>query len=405
MKTRYSRSPWIDTIPVARRPAYPRLHGEHVADVAIIGGGLIGCATAYACAVAGLRSIVIEADRVGQGSSGRSAGLLTGEPGPSFKDLSAAHGLRAARNVFELWRRGAREGAALLRRLAIRCDLEPLEAWTIALGNAQPLRREFDARTAAGLDARWPPSKQAQRTIGLEVTGGMRLTDGFVVDPYRACLGLAAAAVKRRAQIFERAPVTSVRQGRSGVEITVARTAIVRAATVVLATGVPTAQFKPLRRHFTDRHAYQVLTEVLPLPTRRELGPRSGSFCDTQSPRHRVRWTSDHRIFIAGADQDEPPERTRDAVVIQRTGQLMYELLTMFPAIAGLKPAYGWDRSYGETVDGLMYVGPHRNYPRHLFALGASGDSIAGAFVAANLLVRHLRDDARKEDAVLGWTR
>jgi glycine/D-amino acid oxidase-like deaminating enzyme len=83
----------------------------------------------------------------------------------------------------------------------------------------------------------------------------------------------------------------------------------------------------------------------------------------------------------------------------------MYELLTMFPAIAGLKPAYGWDRSYGETVDGLMYVGPHRNYPRHLFALGASGDSIAGAFVAANLLVRHLRDDARKEDAVLGWTR
>ena len=44
----------------------------------------------------------------------------------------------------------------------------------------------------------------------------------------------------------------------------------------------------------------------------------------------------------------------------------------MYPAISGLQPEYGWDASYGETADGLMYIGPHRNYPRHLFALGGT---------------------------------
>ena len=68
---------------------------------------------------------MLEADRVGQGSAGRSAGLLLPEPGPSFRDVVAAHGLRAARRVFEAWRKGALDGAALLRRLAITCGLEP----------------------------------------------------------------------------------------------------------------------------------------------------------------------------------------------------------------------------------------------------------------------------------------
>jgi glycine/D-amino acid oxidase-like deaminating enzyme len=90
---------------------------------------------------------------------------------------------------------------------------------------------------------------------------------------------------------------------------------------------------------------------------------------------------------------------------VQRTGQLMYELLTIYPAISGLRPAYGWEMSYGETADGLMYIGPHRNYPRHLFALGSAGDSLAGAFLAARILARGTREKLDKADDVFGWTR
>ena len=119
MRTRYGVSPWIHDFPSTRRPDYPRLRGEHATTVVIVGGGLTGCATAYACAMAGLKPILIEADRVGQGSAGRSAGLLLPEPGPAFRDVAQAHGLRAARRVFETWGKRCLGGRGAAERLKI----------------------------------------------------------------------------------------------------------------------------------------------------------------------------------------------------------------------------------------------------------------------------------------------
>ena len=76
MKCRYGVSPWIHRFSAARRPDFPRLRGERTADVVIVGGGLTGCAAAHACAAAGLKTVLVEAERIGHGSAGRSAGLL-----------------------------------------------------------------------------------------------------------------------------------------------------------------------------------------------------------------------------------------------------------------------------------------------------------------------------------------
>src|SRR4029453_17371836 len=134
---------------------HPRLRGEHTADVVIIGGGLTGGATAFACAAAGLRPLVIEGDRLGCGSAGRSAGLLLPDPGVFFRDIVSAHGMRAARKVFEGYRKAATDGAATLRRLNIRCDLRPCDDVLVAIRDGEKeFRRERDAREAAGLEAK-----------------------------------------------------------------------------------------------------------------------------------------------------------------------------------------------------------------------------------------------------------
>ena len=160
MKPRYGISPWIDLLPSARIPEYPRLRGAQTADVVIVGGGLTGCAAAHACAVAGIKAIVIEADRVGRGSAGRSAGLLLPEPGPAFRDIEQAHGVRAARTAFDSWRRASHEGASLLRRLNIKCGLEPVVPLIVAApDDEKKLRREFDARTKGSVDGTWLPRK------------------------------------------------------------------------------------------------------------------------------------------------------------------------------------------------------------------------------------------------------
>jgi len=342
---------------------------------------------------------------VGQGASSRVAGLLLAEPGPSFRDVETRHGLRVARTAFETWRRASLDGAALLRRLKIKCALEPFDDLIVAAGvDEKGLRRDYEARSKAGVDGRWVLPRQLAAIAVPPSAGAIRIADAVAVDPYRACLGMASAAAARGATIVERSHAKAVKVGRRDVEIVV-EGGTVRAGTVVVTTGTATAEFGPLRRHFKRRERYLVLTEPMPAVVRQRLGDRDVTFATTRTPPHRVRWTRDDRILVAGAEQDETPDRRRPTVLVQRTGQLMYELLTMFPGISGLMPEYGWEVTSGETADGLPYIGPHRNYPRHLFALGSGGDSVTGAFLAARVLVRALRDAAAKEDGVWAFTR
>src|SRR5215212_3726540 len=124
MQTRYGQSPWIAAYPASKRPSFPRLRGEHTADIVIVGAGLTGCATAVACALAGLKPLVLEAGRAGL-AAGRMSGLLLSDPGPSFRDIAKRHGLRAAKLVFSSWRRAGLDAVAQLRRLSIPCNVEP----------------------------------------------------------------------------------------------------------------------------------------------------------------------------------------------------------------------------------------------------------------------------------------
>jgi glycine/D-amino acid oxidase-like deaminating enzyme len=404
-RTRYGVSPWIHNFPDSRRPDFPRARGESAHDVVIVGGGLTGCAVAYACAVAGIRAAVIDGARIGQAAAGRSAGLLLPDPGPSFRAVAQAHGLRSARKVFQSWRRASLDAAAVLRRLGVRAGLDPQDALIVAGRDDEALlRREFQARSGAGLDVSWLGRRQLQAAAALDAPGAIRARDAFGLDPYRACLGLAAAASRRGAALFERSPVQKVRVGRKHAEV-IAEGATLQAQTVIVTTGSATGEYRQLRRHFDRRECYLVLTEPMPAAMRRAVGTRSATIADTHTPRRRIRFTDDDRILVAGADGPELPARKREPVLVQRTGQLMYELLTMYPAISGLMPEYGWEVPYGETADGLMYIGPHRNFPRHLFALGSGGDSVTGAFLAARIVARQLQGAPDKGDEVFGWTR
>jgi glycine/D-amino acid oxidase-like deaminating enzyme len=372
--------------------------------VVIVGGGLTGAAIAYACAAAGLDPLVLEAERIGHGSSGRGVGLLSTEPGPTFVDVARAHGVRTARRVFETWRRGALDGAALLRRLNVKCDLEPAATVVVATEDEKRLRREHEARRQAGLDLAWLSARQLQGAMRLTAPAATRAREGFTLDPYRACLGLAAAAVKRGAEFFESSRVKKVRFTRKHADVLLDGGAI-RTTAVVVATGSATTEWRALKRHFTAREMYAVLTEPLPAVMRKQLGDRETTLRDTRRPPHRVRWARGERLVISGADQSETSARTREAVLVQRTGQLMYEFLTMYPAISGLQPEYGWQAPYGETADGLMYIGAHRNFPHQVFALGGAADSATGAFVAARIVARAVQGQPEKGDEVFGWTR
>jgi glycine/D-amino acid oxidase-like deaminating enzyme len=100
-----------------------------------------------------------------------------------------------------------------------------------------------------------------------------------------------------------------------------------------------------------------------------------------------------------------PSRRALDKVLVQRTGQLMYELSLLYPAISGVGAEQSWAFSHEGTVDGLPFIGLHRNFPRHLFALGHGRHGCAVAWLAARVLLRQFTDEPAKGDELLGFTR
>ena len=404
--TKYGRSPWIDQFPKSRMPSHPTHKGAQTTEVVVVGGGLTGCTAAYAFAAAGVKVVLLEAARLGRGNTAAAAGWISEEPGIAFPDLAKIAGLRGARRAFQGWRRAGLDFAALLRRLDVKCSLEAHPTVTVGTTPEQGLRlkKEQKARRDAGLEAPFLNARTIRGEVALEAAAGLRAKDTATLDPYRACLGLARAAEERGAILFEGSPVRRIRFNRKIADVFTANGSI-RTSRVVVATGMPTPLHRSLARHFWFHHAFLALTEPLPARVRRQLGRGEAVIRDSAAPSHLVRWVGEDRLLVSGADASALPVRQRDKMVVQRTGQLMYELSTLYPDISGALPEYGWAADYARTDNGLPAIGPHRNFPHHLFAFGDASHSMTGAYLASRMMLRHHFGELDPGDEVFAFRR
>jgi len=424
-RVRYGTPLWFDRVPASRRPAYPRYKGLADTDVVVVGGGLAGCMVATTFRRAGIHVVVLEAGRVGE-QSAASLGWVPAHPGVPFRALQEAHGLRAARKIWDASRRGALEAAALLRRLRIRCDLERADSVVAAAGGEElkQLKREHQALADAGMEGTWAAARRVAVDLHAERLDGALVTKSDALcDPYRACLGLAASAIKAGAAIHEQSPVVKVRAGRKQVEVSTAAGTLT-ARTVIMATGDPGPGCGALGRHTRAMDTYFVATPPLPPALARGLSPSDAVLRDIADPPHTLRHTKDGRLLFQGGDQKasgrgranapgkakatlpgKVPDKVPDKIVVQRTGQLMYELSRLYPVISGMPPEYGWSARSVTAADGLLLAGPHRNFPRHLFAIGLGATGVTGAYLAARILLRHYQDAPEAADELFGFSR
>ena len=397
---------WTERTPASTRPKYPSCRGALTADVVVIGGGLTGAMAACVLARGGLDVIVLEAGRVASAGTAAGLGVVVPQPTASFVETSAALGLRAARTAWQTSRSSALDLLASARRLGVRCKAVqlPLVAHAPRLEAAIALRREQTARKDAGLAAPWLAPAALESLIGTDTAGGLKLAGAATFDPVLAALGFLRAAEAAGARIFENSPVRRTTFTRQSAQVRLAGASIDTGG-VYVATARPGTLFPQLRRHVRESCTYTVVTEPLVGPMKRETGRRSVLVTEMPGQSPCLRWLKDDRAMFTGAPGPVVGPRQQDKVLVQRTGQLMYELSLRYPVISGLSARWSWTTPVVTTADGLPWIGPHRNHPFHFFAiaLGASGDALG--WFAAKAALRHFTGAARREDAVFAFTR
>ena len=387
---------------VAPTRRYPVLRGRATADVAIVGGGITGAGIAQAFTEAGLKVVLLESKLVGGGSTAASTALVMHETDEGFADLKRRYGDARAERVWALSRSSVRDLVATVRQLNIDCDLAECDAvhFTTRHEKVADLFTEYKRRREAGFAATWLDPAALHAETGIDGAGAIRARGNAQLDPYRACIGLIRAAAQRGAHIFERSTVRRIDSSCSEVVLhTPAGT--VTADRVIVATGYAMPAFAPLAGRFRMNHTYVLATRRLKAHERRTLGLGDFLLWDTERPYHYARWTPDRRLLLGGNDRPlMPPSRRRRAFPSSRA-QLRDYYVSLLPALRDVEIEYAWEGLFAHTRDGLPYIGTHRRYPRHLFALGYGGNGMTFGFLAARLLLDMFLKRGNEDDLAL----
>ena len=405
-RLRVGRLLWLSGPRARARRRYPALSGQHDTAVAIVGGGVTGALIAHAFASAGVSTTVLEAGVVGRGSTAASSALLLKEPDLELTELASRYGTRNGRRIWELSRQSVDQLVALLKRLRVRCDLEARDAvhYATTAHAAERLRREWEFRARSGFDTEWLRAGALRRLTGIAGHGAIVSRDSAQFDPYRACVGVLRAAAAAGADVFERSEALRIRKVRDRVRITT-RQGTVHADRVIIATGYATPQFRPLAGRFRMYRTYVLVTEPIGSVERDDVGLSDVLLWDTERPYHYARWTRKHRLLLGGEDRAVHPGQRRRLQFTTASRDLRAYFEARFPALATVRTEFAWEGLFAMTPDGLPYIGPHRRYPHHWFALGYGGSGMTFGFLAARQLLERWHGVKSRDHALFEFGR
>ena len=367
---------------------------------------MTGALVAHAFASAGISTTVLEAAVVGSGSTAASSALLLKEPDLELTQLTNRYGARASRRIWELSHQSVDQLVALLKRLRIRCDLKTRDAvyYATTAQAAERLRHECELRARSGFDAEWLGPAQLRRLTGIAGHGAILSKGSAQFDPYRACVGIFRTASAAGAHVFERSEVRRIEKAHNGVRIRT-RQGTLHADRVVIATGYATPQFRPLAGRFRMYRTYVLATEPIDSVQRDDVGLSDVMVWDTERPYHYARWTPEHRLLLGGEDRLVQPGQRRRQQSKTAARDLRAYFEARLPALATVRTERAWEGLFAMTADSLPYIGPHRRYPRHWFALGYGGNGMTFGFLAARLLLERWQGMKSRDHALFEFAR
>jgi glycine/D-amino acid oxidase-like deaminating enzyme len=369
------RNYWLDTVtlPVeaASRPFPARV------DVAVIGGGFTGLAAARTLAQRGADVAVLEAETVGWGASSRNGGMVLTGLKLGVGELTAQVGRETARRMFAASLAAIDCVEQIVREEGIDCDFHRSGHLEVACKPAhyrsyaraaEVMAREFNHRV------RLVPPGELRSEIGSDrYHGGLVDEVSAGVNPARYVAGLARAAQRAGAALFERTRVERVAREANAFRVATRRGALA-AREVFVATGGYTGPATPhLRRKIVPIGSYIIATEPLSEALAREVSPRNRMIFDSKNFLYYFRLTPDRRMLFGGRAGffPETPTTVRESAEILRRG-----MLSVFPQLRDVRVEYAW----GGTLDFAFDLMPHAGQLEGVhYALGYAGHGVAMA--------------------------
>jgi glycine/D-amino acid oxidase-like deaminating enzyme/nitrite reductase/ring-hydroxylating ferredoxin subunit len=367
-----SASFWVQTGPP--QPAFPDLDGDVRADVAVIGGGIVGITTALLLTERGADVVLLEADRLGRGVTGHTTAKVSSQHGMIYSRLRSRFGATGARIYAEANETALRWIAERVERDAIECDFRRRPSYAYVTSSSARSTVEDEARAAS--EAGLPASVVETTPLPYPVEAAVRF-DGqaeFHVLRYLLALVDALTGAGGGCRVFERSRAVEVDADEDCVVKTPGGRVV--AGQVVVATHYPFLDRSLAFARVHPQRSYAVLCRIAG-------SPPEGMFISADSPTRSVRGVplDGEELLLVGGEG----HRTGTGGDTEQRYQRLEAFAREHWDVRSVE--YRWSAQDNTTLDHVPYVGPLTPMAdRVLMATGFAKWGMTGGTAAALLL-------------------
>jgi len=367
---------------------YPELEGAIEADVAIVGGGFSGVATAVELSERGYKVVLLESNRIGWGASGRNGGQIIGGYGQNpgaFRSTIGSEGVDIVEGM------GVECVDIIKQRIEkynIDCDLK----WGYCeVGLKKRHLKSYQQWAEDDPAMRLLDQDQIKEYVNSELyLGGYYREDWGHIQPLNLCIGEAKVAQSLGANIFENSQVTNITYGDNPVVTT--QKGSVKAGHVILCGNAYMGKLVPyLDARVLPATSCIIGTEPLSDEQLQQTMVRDVAVCDSRTALDYYRLSADKRLLFGGLSNYTGLEPANAEAVMRN------KMAKVFPSLKTVKIDYSWSGRMGISVRRMPQIGRIKN-SNILYASGYSGHGVAPTHMTGRLLAEAVDGNTHRFD-------
>lgn len=353
--------------------SYPSLHQDAECDVLIVGGGITGSLIAHQCIQDGYTTLLIDRREICNGSSSATTSMLQYEIDIPLHQLIELIGKKGALAAYKACSEAIDQLDKITRMLKSESGFARKQSlyYVARKKDLEWMKKEFEVRKEAGYDVKWLEADQLKDTYEIHKTyGGILSEQGGSMDAFRFAHELLIHNEKKGLRIYDKTELTNVEAKRGFNSCITSTGAVIQAKKVIYCTGYESAAIIP-EQFVNLLSSYAVVSEV----DEQYNNYKDLLIWNTEEPYLYMRTTDDGRFLIGGKDVTFQDSKKRDAFIGRKEQQLVKSFKQLFPGNT-FYADFSWAGTFGETKDGLPYIGTHTAFKNAYFVLGFGGNGI-----------------------------
>jgi len=382
---------------------YPSLKSDQECDVLIIGGGITGGLIAHQMVKDGYKTILIDKREICNGSTSATTSMLQYEIDVPLYKLIEKIGEKGAVEGYKACHESIDDIEKLTKEIKSRAGFKRKQSlyFTTKKKDLVWLEKEYDLRKKYGFDVKWLDEKEMQEQFEFENTyGGILSKQGASIDAFRFAHELLKFNVKKGLKVYDKTEMRSVKYLRGHNLALTTDGFNIKAKKIIYCIGYESKNL--IKENFVDlKSTYAIVSEV---DKDNFKSIEHTLFWNTDIPYIYLRSTDDKRLLLGGGDEDFTDPEKRDSLLGKKEKEILKILKRIKPDFH-FYTDFVWAGTFGETKDGLPYIGEHEKFKNSYFVLGFGGNGITFSVIGMEMTSAFMKNKKHPLSEYFGFGR